>query len=357
MLESHFFFICKGKLKRTMLKYYFRKNKAIFDALGLGSFVRQAYVESQQIGEKLKFIFTKRPASSDVIFLAGSGRSGTTWITNVLCALPGVQQIFEPIFPLWNESVRQITGWDKRDPYLRQKYLRPTADQPAWRSLWRRILEGRFRNYWTDYERTSYFPERFLVKEVRANLMLGFIYHWFQPRIIYILRHPCAVIHSRLAAPVPWHADVRDLIVQTELVEDYLLPWVKDIENETDLVGAHAVWWAVENRVALDQLKPIPHYLIYYEDLVLRPTEVLLPLLAWLGYECVPDRVAAMLPQPSRMSNTQLTYKDTEDRLTRWQRSLSIDAQQRVLDWSRRFGLDMYTEQHFPLEKISNNDS
>lgn len=299
-------------------------------------------------GEYLKFGLSGRPNPASALLLAGTGRSGTTWITDVLCALPGVQQIFEPLFPLWNERVRQVTGWDERDPYIRSIYLRSKEEYPEWEEMWRKILTGNFRNYWTDYQRTSWFPDRFLVKEVRANLMLGWLHRKFQPRIVYLLRHPCAVVYSRLAAPQPWHADVRDILKQEDLVEDYLKPWVTEIERETDLLGAHAVWWAVENRVALNQLQGIPHALLFYEDLVMRPRAVLESLLLWLGVKRIPKRALHLVPHPSRMSNLTLGYRDAQDRLSRWQISLSVEEQKRILSWAERLGVEAYNAEPHP---------
>jgi len=322
--------------------------KPLADGASFGHWMRQAYVEACLIGEHLKFGLSGRPRPASAILLTGPGRSGTTWITDVLCALPGVQQIFEPLFPLWNERVRQITGWDKRDPYIRSIYLRPEEEYPEWEDLWRRIVTGKFRNYWTDYERTSWFPSRFLIKEVRANLMLGWLHRKFQPRIVYLLRHPCAVVYSRLVAPQPWHADVRDILRQEKLVEDHLKPWAAEIERETDRLDAHAVWWAVENLVALRQLQGIPHALLFYEDLVLHPHEVLENLLPWLGVEHIPKKVFDLLPQPSRMSNHNLAYRDAQDRLSRWQTSLSVKEQKRILFWAERLGVDVYDMQPHP---------
>lgn len=327
--------------------------KHYLDNWGVGTLMRQSLVEVRLSGERVKFAVIGRSKPNSGIILAGSGRSGTTWITDVLCALPGVQQVFEPLFPLWNERVRQITGWDRRDPYIRSIYLRPEDEHPEWDDLWHRILTGRFRNYWTDYERNSWFPDRYLIKEVRANLMLGYLHRHFQPRVVYILRHPCAVVYSRLAAPQPWHADVQDILRQEKLVEDHLQPLVSSIEQETDLVGAHAVWWAVENYVALHQLKDVPHYLVFYEDLVSRPREVLETLLPWLGVKKMPEKVLSLLSQPSRMSNKKLAYQDEHDRLSRWQGSLSVGEQKRVLSWAGRLGLTLYDDSPFPSRRSS----
>jgi len=323
------------------------------DNLGFGVLARQLLVEVMLLGERTKFAILGRPETNMALLLAGSGRSGTTWITELICSLPGVQQIFEPLFPPWNDQVREITGWDMSNPYIRSLYLRANQEYPRWNDLWQRILTGRFRNYWTDYERNAWFPDRFLVKEVRANLMLGYLYRNFQPRMIYILRHPCAVVHSRLALPQPWHADVEDILSQSELVADYLQAWVFEIEQETDLTGAHAVWWAVENHVALQQLKEIPHYLVYYEDLISRPREVLETLLPWLGVEEIPEKAFSLLSQPSRMSNEIAAYQNINDRLSHWKNRLSGEDQERVLSWAGRLGLTMYDESPFPKMRSS----
>ncbi len=321
----------------------------VADRLGLGNRLRQGFVEVNLLGERAKFLLRGRPDPSTAIILAGSGRSGTTWLTEVLCTLPGVQQIFEPLLPLVNTRVRAITGWDVSDPHVRAVYLRPDNHYPSWQELWQHILTGRMRNYWTDYERNSYFPDRFLVKEIRANLMLGYLYRQFQPRIVYIMRHPCAVVQSRLSITPPWHADVQDILQQEVLVHDHLQPWIAQIAAETDLVGAHAVWWAVENHIALQQLQKIPHFLIYYENLVMQPDVILSSLLPWLGYTQMPSRVKKLLLQPSRMSNKHISYQDKQERLSRWQGQFSAAEQQRILNWAHRFGLTMYDETPTPV--------
>jgi hypothetical protein len=267
----------------------------------------------------------------------------------MLQGLPGVQGIFEPLIPLWNARVRELTGWDREDPYFRAVYLRPDRTYPGWDGLISETFAGRVRNYWTDYQRHAMFPNRFLIKEIRANLMLGHIYTLVEPTIVYVVRHPCAVVHSRTHIPTPWHADVGDILVQEELVSDYLQPLVHEIEREKDAVGAHAVWWMVENHIALDQLSRTPHYLVYYEELVLRPEAVLQDLIAWLGYSGLPRRVRSKIGQPSRMSDHTLGDQGSGNRLSRWRSGLSVDEQERVLVWARRLNPTLYGNAVLPL--------
>jgi hypothetical protein len=320
--------------------------KQVTEPLKLDDFFRQSYVEIMQIGEHVKFSLYGRPRASSTILIAGSGRSGTTWLSELLCSVENIQTIFEPLHPGFNPEVRKLTGWDERAPYFREIYLPSKVESPGWTILLEKVLRGRIRNYWTDYERNHLFPDNFLVKDIWTNMMLKYIYDHFQPRIIYMLRHPCAVVHSRLT--VGWHATVNDILSQDELVNDYLSEWIKPIKKEDDLAGAHTVWWAVENMVALDQLKEIPHKIVLYEELMLEPAQVLGDLLVWLGSGTTPNGLIEKVNKDSRMSNKKITYKDGIDRLTRWQKSLPIADQRRVLGWASRMGLDVYDSDPFP---------
>jgi hypothetical protein len=324
--------------------------KPIADSLGIGGWLRQAYVEMLMVGERTKFSLTGRPPLSSTILLAGSGRSGTTWLADALCRLPGVQQIFEPMHPRFNPDVRRIIGWDKaketRSDAFNPTYLSDDPERPEWSVAIERALTGRTRNYFTDSARTSFFPDRFLVKDIWINLMLGYIAKRFSPKIIYILRHPCAVVDSRLG--VKWSVNVQDILSQSELVEDYLLDFVSDIESETDILGAHAVWWAVENFVALQQLKQFPHFVVYYEDMIIHPERVLKSLLSWLGYETFPSVIYYMLNEPSRTSNHTPGDHGNSKRLASWKSNISQAEQSKILEWAERFELNMYGTEVLP---------
>lgn len=156
--------------------------RPLADRFGIGGIMRQAFVEARLVGEYSKFALRGRPDPSTAIILAGSGRSGTTWLEEILCGLPGIQPIFEPLHPRFNLEVRRLTGIETRqlenqEAFLHAWYLAPDDEQPAWTALLENVLSGRLRNHWTDQERRTYFPDRYLVKEIRANLMLGYIYN------------------------------------------------------------------------------------------------------------------------------------------------------------------------------------
>jgi hypothetical protein len=315
--------------------------------------VRSLYVKIRLSGERAKFLITERPSPSSSILLAGSGRSGTTWLTDLLSTIAGIQQIFEPLHPSFARELLLYNGSTDR---ISSHYIRPQEFQPFWHNFLERVLTGKVRHYMSDYIKNSYFPDFFLIKEIRANLMVGYILDHFNPIAIYVIRHPCAVVHSRLK--VGWHADVRDILVQEKLVEDYLRPWLKEIKSETDLLGAHAVWWAVENLVATDQLKGRPHHFMFYEKAVLEPEKTASKLFSWIGSQ--PEFLGKITKKnifspsrPSRTANKGLTYNSPFDRLSYWKRSLPEESQKKVVYWARELGVSFYDSGIFPIQSVT----
>jgi hypothetical protein len=213
--------------------------------------VKGAWVAARQLGERTVFAFSGPPAPTTAILLASSGRSGSTWLGDMLAAGPGVQQIFEPLDPR-NSAV------------------------------YRRLMD--------------------------------------------------------------WPADVQDLLAQEALVEDYLRPWVGEMERVSNAFEALAVSWAVENRVALAQLAGRQHYLIFYEWLSLRPGEEMAGLLRWLG---LPENATPphLLHRYSRMTSVkqrQSQERDVMTRLSAWQRELTPAERAMVLKWAERLEVPWY---------------
>jgi len=306
---------------------------------------KRALVELALLGERLRFAAVGRPDPASAILIAGSGRSGTTWLLEIIARTRGVQPIFEPLYPTWSPTARRLTGHDGADRrYLSSHYLRPAGAHPEWKAFLGDALTGKVRSYWTDFQRTSLFPARFALKMIRANLMLGYIYDHFRPRIVYITRHPCAVTRARVK--LGWTADVSDILRQGELVEDHLRQHVDAIAAERDALGTHAVWWAVENAVATRQLATRPHYRITYEDLCLRPLEIARDLAKWLDIR-LPVR-PGWITRESRLSRLKRVEISVEERLSAWKRQLDPEEQRRVLAWAERLGVSDYSDDVFP---------
>ena len=311
----------------------------------LMSWQRGLHIYAGSLGEKLQSPFKRHPKPSDAILLAGSGRSGTTWLAELLVAKSNIQMIFEPENPSWTKEIRPLTGWG---PSLRVRsfYLQSRVQNVEWFSFWQNVFTGHIRNKFTDQIRTSFFPNGYLVKMIRANLMLGYIYNNFQPKVVYTIRHPCAVITSRMA--LKWVADVKDILTQEELVEDHLRPWLGQIEKEKDQLGAQAVWWAVENMVAMKSLAEIPHIKVTFESLCLQPEMEVNRLRNELGID-IPKNLEPVISRPSQTSFQKHSHTSTIKRLSQWKSKLDSNSQKKILNWAHRLGIETYNDSLLPV--------
>lgn len=69
---------------------------------------RRLFIVGKRVGEELSLQIRERPNASSTNLLVGSGRSDITWLASVLSASPGVQQIFEPLNPVWIKEAPEI---------------------------------------------------------------------------------------------------------------------------------------------------------------------------------------------------------------------------------------------------------
>lgn len=223
---------------------------------------------------------------TETVFLAGSGRSGTTWLGGLVNHDSGYREIFEPFHP---GKVGDFRAFGSK------QYLRPGDRREEFLEPARKALTGRLRSGWTD--RGGIPADRLLVKDIRANLLLGWLAENFPGMpIVLLMRHPCAVVSSRLA--LGWRDNLDETMSQRELVEDHLLPVEERIRAARDPFERHLFLWCIDNHVPLRQFSPGSIHLCFYESLLLDPEPELRHLFAFLGRD-FDDGVLDKLGRPS----------------------------------------------------------
>lgn len=273
-----------------------------------------------------------------VVFLSGVGRSGTTWLSNIINHDRRYRYIFEPfhkfhgVFETYSR-LRYINEYDKSSEYI----------DPM-----RSLFNDDFNNDWSDmYEKDITKSDR-LIKGIRSNLMLRWVWRQFPDnKYILLLRHPCAVALSRVK--MGWNPpNLIDLMLsQKRLVGTYLYLFRKTIEKITqkgDPFMQHVLLWCIANYVPLRQFfSNDPNiFITTYEKLLFVPKIELTRLFNYLGQEGeLPDTVFERFDarsQQSRMDSAQGT-----DRLKAWTREVSRNQLKATMDLLREFGLtDIY---------------
>lgn len=260
--------------------------------------------------------------------IAGFGRSGTTWVQDVLAESNQLRAVFEPLHP---EQVRGAERYahrcllaNDRDPILNQLLYRYFYDD--YHSLWAdyRIVKqrlgpklrdfGSWRNlkarvrYIIDSKDNviQYYPQRRcqqrIVKFVRANMMLSWLSKNFQPRIVYIIRHPAAVVMSQMRALADWNLTHRFEIYRSDKrLLSGLCSHVRELLFEPlEPVEAITLSWCIENTIALAQAESCGIHVVYYENLLENGESEWSDILSALGLSVMPEQ--SLIVKPSQQT-------------------------------------------------------
>ncbi|HEY7981889.1 MAG TPA: sulfotransferase [Candidatus Eremiobacteraceae bacterium] len=266
----------------------------------------------------------------DAIFLAGSGRGGTTWIAEMINYDNALRFIFEPFNPRVVPICRAFAN---------RQYIRPGETRPEFVDAARAIVTGRFRNGWADYYNRRFVSRKRLVKDIRAHLYLRWLYELFPGMpIVLTLRHPCAVAASRLR--YGWGHDLGALIVQPQLVDDFLAPMIPPLKRIDDPFAMHVAQWCIENFVPLRQFAAGEIHVAFYEDFRSDPRREIARLFAFIGRPLTDDAFAR-LARPSSMAwESAAGIALGGARSDGWKAHVSGDDAKRALEILHLFALD-----------------
>ncbi len=266
----------------------------------------------------------------DSIFLAGSGRGGTTWVAEMINYDNALRFIFEPfnprVMPLWRG-------------FANRQYIRPGDTRPEFVDPARAIVSGRFRNGWADYYNHRFVSRKRLIKDIRAHLCLRWLFERFPGMPVALMfRHPCAIAASRLR--YGWGHDLSALLGQHDLVDDYLSPMIGELKRIDDPFAKHVAQWCIENFVPLRQFAAGEIHVAFYEDFRSDPRREIARLFEFIGRPLT-EEVFARLARPSSMAwESAAGIALGGARSDGWKASVSEDDAKRALEILQLFGLD-----------------
>jgi sulfotransferase family protein len=266
----------------------------------------------------------------DTVFLAGSGRGGTTWIAEIINHDNAYRFIFEPFNALHVPICRAFSNRQ----YLRTGDARVEFVGPA-----KAIVSGNVRNGWTDFYNRRLISKRRLIKDIRAGLFLRWLYDLSPGMpIVLVLRHPCAVAASRVR--YGWGYDMREFLCQDELVTDYLTPLRDRLAAISDPFEAHVARWCIENMVPLRQFCEGEIHVAFYEAFRSEPRREVSRLFEFLRRP-LNDAVFAHVARPSSMAwESAAGIKQGGSRTDGWKSVVTNAQANRALEILKWFDLD-----------------
>ena len=288
------------------------------------------------------YVDTNRNLEKTLI-IAGTARSGTTWLADIVASQVSCRMMFEP----FNSNL--VKDYENFNYF---QYMRPGEENRALASFTEKILTGAIRDPWIDKQVEHIFPEYRLIKTIRANLLLKWLKTSFpQVSVVLIIRHPCAVVSSRMK--LAWWADrdIAPLLSQPKLITDYLTDKIEFIESVRTEEEKHAIIWCVNTLVPLKQFQAGSLPIIFYENLCMQP-EIELPKVFSAFRIKFQKSAYKAARRPSTTSLSSSAILTGSDLVTHWQTQLSDQQVKNILKVVDAFELGwLYGDSSVPISQ------
>ena len=298
------------------------------------------------------------------VIIAGSGRSGTTWVQDSIASANNLQTIFEPLHPVGVPAAQEFAN----------KYYAVETKNTDLESFMNQVLSGAYRSLWMNYRIR---PDRFnvfrvgvsqavynvrklaqhyrkyqvkgqdglAVKFIRANLMLPWLVRQYDVRALFVVRHPCAVIASRLKlGGKDWVSSLElDRYRSDHGVSQLILDELGvDITEPVSPIAALACVWCIENLLPVRWAQDAGYTVTTYERLLSEPGREWKRVIAGLGLFGVPD--SSIREKPSQQVSLEMRgRKFSESHLGKWRQSLTADQLNEIASILDHFSCSIYT--------------
>jgi hypothetical protein len=167
--------------------------------------------------------------------------------------------------------------------------------------------------------------------------------------LLFIVRHPCAVVLSRMQLGWATDTDIDPFLSQAKLFDDFLADKIETIRRAKTAEEKHAIIWCISNLVPITQFNSGELNLIFYEDLCIQP-EVEIPKIFQAIKHQHQASVFEHINQPSTTTVRTSAVVTGEDKVARWKKELSPKQINNILSVVEDFRLDyIYGNTFTPL--------
>lgn len=287
----------------------------------------------------------------EAIWLVGDGRSGTTWVSNIINWHGQYREMFEPFHPALIEECKSAK--------LHQ-YLKPNEANHEIVSILHSIFTGKFYHPRPDALNKQLIYQGLLVKDIFANLLIGWVCQNIPHlKTVWVIRNPFAVALSKQKRTRGiWMNEPSDFLTQPDLVDDYIAPFQDAILSiGDDFIERQLLIWAIIHYVPLQQIKTSiisksDIYILFYEDLFNAPHTVVQDLFSYLfeaPQASMDNRLMSKINQPSQSPGKDSNIMLGKSPVDTWKNELSVQQINKGLQILELFGLgELYGDSSMP---------
>lgn len=261
---------------------------------------------------------------NNTLVIAGTARSGTTWLAQTINYNNKFRLIYEPFHCKVKYPNRTISE---------SQYINEMNTNEKYVNNLNYILSGRIRNKQADSFNSRLLYNRIMVKMVRGNFLLKWI-HNLHPRlkIIYIIRHPLSTVLSQQKRQI--RHTLNEILAQKQLVEDYLSEPLEHIHlKDLNEFEKYILYWCINNYVVKEQFQSKGIYFVQYEEIFQNPQTEIKNIFNYLK-ERYTNKIFDTIKIPSFEADVHTTLK-RRDPLNTWKEDLSakqIDSAVKILE-------------------------
>jgi len=273
----------------------------------------------------------------DAVWLFGDGRSGTTWVSDLVNWDKSYREMFEPFHPRMVWGMRQI---------CLHQYIRPGDSGHRFLRRASDVFSGKFCSARVDHANWRLWYQGLLIKDIFANLLACWASQQF-PRVkpVLLIRNPFAVALSKSKRKTfHWLTDPSELLAQEPLVQDHLQPFEDVIRGVgDDFIQRQVLIWAILHYVPLRQFESGRLQVVFYEDVVRHPERELLRLFRYLRPDSVDSMMKGALEivaRPSRVTGKKKKAAGGPWPIGQWRDEVSAEQLREGLKILAHFGLD-----------------
>ncbi|GAC05844.1 sulfotransferase domain-containing protein [Paraglaciecola chathamensis] len=295
----------------------------------------------------------RRNDFANVIWLIGDGRSGTTWIANLLNADKTYREMFEPFHPV---KVAEASNFSEN------MYVPPDEAHRQLQDYMVRVFDGSLTNSWIDRNVPNKRFKGLLVKDVFANLHAKWATNIFpHVRPILLIRNPLSVASSKFVTKRWNWPENPDIFLKDEkLMLNHLSSFqaiIKGVRSRDDYIEKQVLNWCVIHKVLTEQFMLSDIHILCYEDAYARPAECIDEALYFANKTCEQALDKAVLNSKSIVSFKGSSIVENKNPLTLWRENVTPHQLSLVSKLLNDFGFaDWYPDLEKPnISTIKNS--
>lgn len=271
-----------------------------------------------------------------VVWVIGDGRSGTSWVADLLARTCNYRQLYEPFHP---GKVRMFEG------YRLNHYQRRGTRNDDLEARLGDVFAGRVASRRVNQDTNRFRYDGLLVKDVFATLIAAWTIEKFpQVKPVLQVRNPFPVALSKAKRPNwLWTSGPRELLRQHWLLKDHLEPhadFLKHVEAQGDPFLNHVAVWAILHYCLFRDVDARSLHVVKFRRILRDPTTEMRQLLDYLGEQDADANVPPeILRRAARYSDAASVQQVKGNRDQSWADELTAIQIRRGKDVLEHFGL------------------